>query len=83
MLVAFQVQKRFCPSSVRVQINGAALSKINLPSILGHRCLYVWFCVKISIYYAVAFNTGLISVAEHRDSMSLNLEVASTNDSRD
>ena len=66
-----------------MQINGAALSKINLPGILGHGCLYVWFCVKISIIVSVAFNTGLISVAEHQNSMSLNLEVASTNDSRD
>ena len=35
------------------------------------------------ISVAVNVNTGLNSVAEHRDSVSLNLEVASTNDSRD
>ena len=39
----FQVEKRCCrPSSLRVQINGAAF-KIKLPGILGHACgcLYV------------------------------------------
>ena len=41
------------------------------------------FLLKLVFIISVAFNTGLISVAEHRDSMSLNLEVASTNDSRD
>ena len=41
------------------------------------------FVLKLVFIISVAFNTGLISVAEHRDSMSLNLEVASTNDSRD
>ena len=41
------------------------------------------FLLKLVFIFSVAFNTGLISVAEHRDSMSLNLEVASTNDSRD
>ena len=41
------------------------------------------FVLKVVFIISVAFNTGLISVAEHRDSMSLNLEVGSTNDSRD
>ena len=41
------------------------------------------FMLKLVFVILVAFNTGLISVAEHRDSMSLNLEVARTNDSRD
>ena len=41
------------------------------------------FLLKLVFIISVPFNTDLISVAEHRDSMSLNLEVASTNDSRD
>ena len=41
------------------------------------------FVLKLVFIISVAVNTGLNSVAEHRDSMSLNLEVASTNDSRD
>ena len=41
------------------------------------------FVLKLVFIISVAFNTGLISVAEHRDSMSLNLEVVSTNDSSD
>ena len=40
-IITFQVEKRCCrPSSLRVQINGAAF-KIKLPGILGHGCLYV------------------------------------------
>ena len=41
------------------------------------------FVLKLVFIIPVAFNTALISVAEHRDSMSLNLEFASTKDSRD
>ena len=41
------------------------------------------FVLELVFIISVAFNTALNSVAEHRDSMSLNLEVASTNDSRD
>ena len=41
------------------------------------------FVLKLVFIISVAFNTRLISVAEYRDSRSLNLEVASTNDSRD
>ena len=41
------------------------------------------FVLKLVFIISVAVNTGLNSVAEHRDSVSLNLEVASTNDSRD
>ena len=40
------------------------------------------FVFNLVFIISVAVNTGLNSVAEHRDSMSLNLEVASTNDSR-
>ena len=41
------------------------------------------FVLKLVFVISVAVNTGLNPVAEHRDSVSLNLEVASTNDSRD
>ena len=40
------------------------------------------FVLKLVFIISVAVNTGLNSVAEHRGSVSLNLEVASTNDSR-
>ena len=66
-----------------MQINGAALSKINLPVFWAMAVCTFDFVLKLVFIISVAFNTGLISVAEHRDSMSLNLEVASTNDSRD
>ena len=38
---------------------------------------------KLVFTISVALNTGLISLAKHRDSMSLNLEAACTSDSRD
>ena len=66
-----------------MQINGAALSKINLPVFWAMAVCTFDFVLKLVFIISVAVNTGLISVAEHRDSMSLNLEVASTNDSRD
>ena len=66
-----------------MQINGAALSKINLPVFWAMAVCSFDFVLKLVFIISVAFNTGLISVAEHRDSMSLNLEVARTNDSRD
>ena len=66
-----------------MQINGAALSKINLPVFWAMAVCTFDFVIKLVFIISVAVNTGLNSVAEHRDSMSLNLEVASTNDSRD
>ena len=66
-----------------MQINGAALSKINLPVFWAMAVCTFDFVLKLVFIISVAFNTGLISVAEYRDSMSLNLEVARTNDSRD